>query len=317
MRIGKPGGMKSRREERRDKEQEEARQNIFRKPPPTVDDLRLKPLILKNREQGASAPVLPPPDDILRGGGSLPSQEWIDQNAIRLMRQVDVIMPRLSEFGASTDVRQSIIHDQDKEGNIYIAQPSPPISKAHLGNKLELTVLVKVSGKEGESWARVGYMARVLEIIFDYPIKKGVTEDVVKLTGPKPGEMKPRSLRLSFRIHPPEEIDLRLYLSPENQRLWLLDLSASGLSFYSPHTRNADRGQTMKLMLKTGDTTMELNCQVVRTGSVIDRFGREQTAVSVEFYNLTPKDQNKMNQLATEIYRYLLSLRSGLAPKVP
>ena len=313
MRIGKPGGMKTRRQERRDKEHEESKHNIFRKPPPTVDDLRLKPLILENKGQDASAPVLPPPDDILRGGGSLPPAEWIEKNAFRLMRQVDVIMPRLTEFGASTDVRQSIIHDQDEEGNLYIAQPSPPISKAHLGNKLEITALLKVAGKEGETWTRVGYRARVMDIIFDYPIKNDVTEDVVKLAGPKTGELKPRSLRLSFRINPPGEIDLRLYLSPENHRLWLLDLSAAGLSFYSPQLRNPDRGQTLKVILKTGETTLELNCQVVRTGPVVDRFGREQTAVSVEFYNLTPKVQNKMSQLATEIYRYLLSLRSGIA----
>ena len=314
MRIGKPGGATSRRQERREKEQEEAKHNIFRKRPPTVDDLRLKPRILKHGDETSSAPVLPPTDDILRGGGSLPPQEWIDQNAIRLMRQVDVIMPRLTEFGASTDVRQSIIHDIDDEGNLYIAQPSPPISKAHLGNKLELTVLLKI-GKEGETWTRVGYMARALDIIFGYQIKKDVTEDVVKLSGPAPGEMKPRSLRLSFRINPPSEIDLRLYLSPANQRLWLLDLSSAGLSFYSPQLRNPEVGRTLKILLKTGDTTVELNCQVVRVGPVVDRFGREQTAVSVEFYNLTPREQNKMSQLATEIYRYLLSLRSGIAKR--
>ena len=310
MRMGRLPTSRTRRDERREEELEHQREGWEN---PYVS--RVKPALRK--EPPGKVEVMLPPDEVIttRGEDFIPNPKAALRASIRIFHQVDIIMPRLKEFQDNLDVRSSKILDIDKKYFLYLAQPTPPISKAYLNQELDFTFLTLFRSDGRKRWLRFGYTTKLLKIIDDYELGKGIRENVLVIKGPK--ELKPWSLRAAYRLIPPEELDFRLWLLPDKEPLGLIDISTRGAKFYHKPGLDLPPKKIIKLALRSGDFAMLLNAQVVRHETIKDRLGREKPTTCVEFYNLDAKTQNQLNQLITETYRYLLAQRSGVTPDPP
>lgn len=312
MRIGRPAdGGRSRREVRREKEAERARIEEGLgggiAPRETVKPKTLK----KPKPAGA---VALPNDEVLSSkmGKALPGQKVLLRTSIRPMQTVDIIMPQQAEFGDNMDVRKSTIHDivkRKRKEYLVIAQPQPAISKHYVGETLEFTFLNRYRDGFNKRWIRTGYSTPLLKIIKDHKIGKSMREDVIVVAAPK--KLESRSLRLTYRIVPPDDLDLKIMIWPDGTELGLMDLSMGGSRFFHDRRWHFPIKSSMSLRLTSGDTAIMLNAQVVRHDKVVDRYGRKKAVTCVEFYNLSHENQIKLQELITGIYRHLLAQRSG------
>ncbi len=210
MRIALPPGGRSRRERRREEAAPPTRPGgrMALPPPPEA-----KPALVEGRARSRPQ-VLLPPDEVLITKGQLPAQDKLIRAVLRPMRQVDIIMPRLAEFQQTLDVRHSLVHDLDAEGRLILAQPNPPLSPAHLGQNVDLSFLLRVKEDEfTRRWVRLGYSAPVEAIRNDFALANDLRDNVVLV--PPPTALELRTLRLTYRVIPPDEVDLRLFLLPE------------------------------------------------------------------------------------------------------
>lgn len=304
MRIGGIFMGKSRREERREKESAG--------PSAEGAEGRVRPAKLKKGVRRVSAVVLPP-DEALdprdASGKPLPAQEELLHTNIRPQHQVELVVSR-DLLGEGLDVRQSIILDTDDAGRLYLAQTTPPLLRSDIGRDLELSFLSRYRDVPGGRWLRVGYHAPVLDVINKYQVTPDFTEPVIVVQGPK--ELKAGTLRLAFRVAPPEDLDLRLVLIPGYDSVGLLDFSATGARFYHDSSWSFEQGKPLNLGLISGRLFLTLTEKIARTDTIRDRFGEGKGLTSVLFEGLDPHTQNGLDQLLNETYRHLLAQRSGV-----
>ena len=304
MRIGNIPSGKSRREERREKESA--------LPPTEAPEIRVRPAKLQKGVRRVSAVVLPP-DEALdprdASGQPLPSQEELKRANLRPQHQVEVVVSR-GFSGESIDLRQSVILDVDPTGRLYLAQTTPPLLRSDVGLILELSFLSRFRDVPGGRWLRVGYRTPILEVIGDYQVSPDFKEPVIVVEDP--AELRPSTLRLAFRVAPPEDLDLRLVLLPGYDSVGLLDFSATGARFYHDLGWSFTPEKSICLGLISGKLFLTLPAKTVRTDTIRDRFGGERGLTSVLFVDLDAHTQNCLDQLLNETYRHLLAQRSGV-----
>lgn len=315
MRIGDVSGLRSRRERRREKEAQEERDALFRgqvEPKEPVE--RLKPAKLKGRQPVPSVVI---PDSRLREdqktyGIPLPKQSYLKNKTIQPRQHVEMVMEEDRDFEI-VEVRHSVIEDIDNKNRLYLTQTSPPILPSHVGKPIELTFLNRYRDVPGGRWLRVGYKTLVKDLLINYQIGPRVVENIILVEGPK--KLVATSVRMSFRIRPPQDLDLRLLMWPENKQLGLLDISAGGARFY--HTRRwyFPKGRKLTVAVASGKARIVMPAKVVRTGTIRDRYGLDHGVTSVAFGEVDPTTRHRFLGLLTEVYRYMLAQRSGVSPE--
>ncbi len=311
MRIAKLPSGKTRREERREKEQEEHHGPL---PADEFKEETIKPAKAKPGENHPEV-ILPPMELFERNrgyDGPLPEQKILLETSVRLRQQVELIMDT-DVLADQIEVRHSIIEDIDEKGLLYLAMPSPPILKSQTGTRLQITFLSRYHDVPGGRWIRVGYHTEILEVIHSHQLAEGVVEPVVVVNPPK--RLEPSTVRMAYRLIPPEDLDLRLFLRAEElEEVGLMDLSVGGAQFHHPKDLDFPIGLRIALSLVSGDIDFNLTGRVVRQGKTYDVRGRERGVTSVKFMNMEPVVKGQLTQLLTETYRYLLAQRSGIAP---
>ena len=310
MKLGKPPLAKTRREKRRQEEldQTQGPRHATEVGPREV----IKPATL-SPDLRPPALVLPVNDEVLDLGSPflhpLPDQETLKMTVLRPMQRAEIVLVRPDDE-SSLDVRSSTILDISETGALYMAQTSPPILRSQAGAPVEVSFLGRFKDVPGGRWLRVGYRTRVDEVLRDFEIREGVGEPA--FTVQWPDELGYTTVRSSYRLVPPDDLDLRLVTWPEGRRLALLDISAGGASFYHPPRWRFEPGSRLKLALLSGSHRFNLLGQVVRSSRVKDRLGLEQGVTSVAFGGMEPEERERFLRLLTETYRHLLAQRSGL-----
>ncbi|MGD9125551.1 MAG: PilZ domain-containing protein [Desulfarculaceae bacterium] len=242
----------------------------------------------------------------------LPSQQELRSICLRPGRAVDLIIEADLDQNL-TDVRASYLHElETREGKeqLILAQTSPPLRPSQVGADLEVTFLnrnIKVSGGE---WFRVGYEAVILELRRNYRLSSGEIETVIVVSGPQRFERL--TLRLSYRVEPPLDYDLRLFLSPNRKKVNVLDLSMGGVKFVHQSARTFKKGQKLNLLLADEDREVNLKAEVVRTGESLPGSRRGRSATAVQFIELEPYTRETLREIFVELSRYLLAKRSGI-----
>ena len=311
MRIAKLPSGRSRREERRKKELEEQHGPL---PADHFEEQTIKPA---KAEPGEKHPevILPSMELFERNrgyDGPMPEQKILLQTSVALRHQVQLIMDT-DVLADQIEVRHSIIEDIDDEGLLYLAMPSPPILKSQINTKVQVTFLSRYHDVPGGRWIRVGYHTPILNVIRDYELAETVVEPVVVVAPPK--HLEQCTVRMAYRLIPPDDLDLRLYLrSGDLEEVGLMDLSMGGAQFHHSKDLEFPIGLRIGLCLASGELDLNLTGRVIRQGTTYDVRGRERGVTSVNFTQLDPAIKNKLNQLLTETYRYLLAQRSGMAP---
>jgi hypothetical protein len=311
MRIAKLPSGKTRRQERREKEIEEHHGPL---PDDEFQQETIKPA--KADPVNRNPEVILPPMELFernRGyDGPIPEQKVLLDTCVRLRHQVDLIMDT-DVLADQIEVRHSIIEDIDDNGLLYLAMTSPPILKSHTGTRVQITFLSRYHDVPGGRWIRVGYHTPIIEVLHSHELAEGVVESVVVVEPPK--RLEPCTVRMAYRLIPPEELDLRMYLRSEDDlEVGLMDLSIGGAQFHHPKDIEFPIGLRIPLCLASGEMEFNLTGRVVRQSKTYDVRGRERGVTSVKFTNMEPATKNHLNQLLTETYRYLLAQRSGMAP---
>lgn len=310
MRIAKLPSGKTRRQERREKEYEEHHG------PLPEDDFQQEAIKPAKAGPGVKHPevILPSMELFEPNRGyddPLPDQKILLETSIRLRHLVELIMDT-DVLADQIEVRHSIIEDIDDKGLLYLAMPSPPILRSQTGTRVQVTFLSRYHDVPGGRWIRVGYHTEILEVIPHRELAEGVVEPVVVVAPPQ--RLEPCTVRMAYRLIPPEELDLRLYLSAEDLEVGLMDLSIGGAQFHHPKDLKFPIGLRLALRLASGALSIKLTGRVVRLGKTYDVRGRERGVASVQFGEMEPAKRNQLTQLLTETYRYLLAQRSGMAP---
>lgn len=312
MRIANLPSGRTRRDDRREKEYEEHHGPL---PDDDFQDEPIKPAKVKPGEKPPAEVILPPMELFERNRGydePLPEQEALLENSVRLRHQVELIMDT-DVLADQIEVRHSIIEDIDEEGRLYLAMPSPPILKSQTGTKVQVTFLSRFYDVPGGRWIRVGYHTTILDVIREHELAEGVIEPVVVVAPPK--RLEASTVRMAYRLIPPDDLDLRLYLRSEEMEVGLMDLSIGGAQFHHPKEVEFPIGRRIALNLLSGDIAFNLTAKVVRQGKTYDIRGRERGVTSVQFGEMEPALKNQFTRLLTETYRHLLAQRSGVAAR--
>ncbi|MFH1057641.1 MAG: PilZ domain-containing protein [Pseudomonadota bacterium] len=239
----------------------------------------------------------------------LPKTKALMRAVLRPRELVDLIL-RLDLESDDIDVRRSMLHEVDRQGRLVLAQTSPPILPSQVRQVMEATFLYRQPTATGNIWRRVGYRCPLAEVRQRYQVSPGVVEPALVLPGPK--EFRASSVRLYYRVEPPAELDLHLFLMPEKSEVRVLDISAGGVGFYHPYGLMISPGSRVNLLLQVGDFYLRLNARVIRQAETTLGRGSIQPYAAV-FEDLDTPTRSQLLQLITAISRLVLARRSGAA----
>lgn len=239
----------------------------------------------------------------------LPGQAELLAACLTPHQPVDIVL-RLDLMHDLIDVRPSLLHHRDAQGRLVLAQPERPVLASQTGQPCEITFLHRQVSHRQVFWRRLGFQAPLLEIIPDYQVAPGYRAPV--LIFPAPQALEPSSLRLFYRVQPPRDLGLKLWLLPERQELELLDLSAGGASFRHPLGRRFPPGSQIFLLLGLADFQLRLDARLVRQGEGLPEAGGAASLVAVSFADLDPGARQRLAQLVTDISLLLLARRAHL-----
>jgi len=244
-----------------------------------------------------------------KSASGLPPQAVLLDKALELRHPVELVMGTAAGRD-SIDIRNSQVLDVHSKGYLILSQPFPRIGPTMVGKELELTFLIMVAMSAGPHWLRVGYKTNLLKIISDYKLNERTREDVLVVAQPK--ELVRHTLRLHFRLRPPREMGLRLFIMPERTRVVVKDVSAGGVAFTHPPQWVFKRNSEINLLLALENDHYRLLGKVVRTGRGREEKGGSQTFTAVVFQDLSTVVQRRLSRLMNDMLRQHLSSRSGV-----
>lgn len=240
----------------------------------------------------------------------LPDFKVLSRAVLRPRELVDLIL-RLDLESDDIDVRRCMLHDPDQAGRLILSQTSPPVLISQIKKVMEVSFLYRQPSESGPIWRRVGYRAPLLQVLQRYQVSPGVVEPA--LVFPRPKAFKPSSVRLYFRVKPPMELDLHLFLMPEKIEVRVLDMSAGGVSFYHPYGIPISPGSRLNLLLQVGGFYLNLAARAVRAAEPEAGQQAAVTYYAAVFENLNTATRRQLLRLVTEISRLVLARRSGSA----
>jgi hypothetical protein len=243
---------------------------------------------------------------------AMPNQQVLQKTSLRPGRRADLILATDLERD-DIDVRTSVLHDIDKQSRLILGQPYRKVSSASVGKEIEVTFLDQYGEPPGMRWLRVGYKTPILEVADDYRLGPELRDNVVIVASPK--ELTVFTLRLHYRLKPPKDRDMRLYLMPERTKVILVDISQGGVRFTHARTWSFSLGQQLEMLLVSGRQEMNLNGSVVRTGEGRDAYGYATAFTALKFDYLSPDVRQQLGSLLHDLSRHKLAKRSGVLDK--
>jgi len=189
----------------------------------------------------------------------------------------------------------------DYEGrDITISQTSPVLSRRFLNRWILVTFL----GNAEKRVLRFGFSAQLMNLLTDYQIasNKNVEALVLKQHG-KPEQV---DFRMHFRVKPPSQSDISLFLKEE--KINLIDISLGGAKFTYPKSYLFLYGDTVKIRLIIGSTEFNLEARV-RNVSLPHDFSVNKNLqyVGVEFEHDNRQLNAALGKAIIGIERQLLS----------
>jgi len=187
-----------------------------------------------------------------------------------------------------------------EDNYVVISQTSPALSSQFIGRRLLLTFLVSRQNRV----LRMGFPAKLVNVIPNYEMSSGNTVDALRCQ--KTGEPEPTDFRMYFRVKPPSDTDVCLFI--EEQRVNLLDISIGGAKFTCPRKYFFQAGDKTKFKLVIDREMFSVDA-VVRSVRNADTGmpGRNMHYVSVEFRAQDRAIQASLGKAIMNIERSLLS----------
>ena len=188
----------------------------------------------------------------------LPIQKELFLACLRPGSHADLVLNR-DDDEETVEARGSMVHDLTRDRKLILAQTSPPLGKSYLGKSLEVTFLSRFDDIPGGRLLRVGYAAKLLDIIPDYHLSPTLVETVLVVNVPP--RLDETSLRMHFRVVPPLEYGLKAFIGAAALRK-IIDAEA-GKFEYSVRKELWNRQRHPKMVLRDLSETLKLMIESV------------------------------------------------------
>lgn len=201
----------------------------------------------------------------------LPSQKELFLACLRPGSHADLVLKR-DDDEETVEARGSMVHDLTRDRKLILAQTSPPLSRSYLGKLIEITFLCRFDDIPGGRLLRVGYTARLLDIISDYHLSPTLIEPVLVVDVPP--RLDETSLRMHFRVVPPLEYGLKGFIGAATLRK-VIDAEASQFD-HQVRRQLWDRQRHPKLVLR--DLTEALRVMVDNVNKMVEEVRQAEVA---------------------------------------
>jgi hypothetical protein len=193
---------------------------------------------------------------------------------------------------------KAVVYDFD-QNIITLSQTTPALTTRFLNRRILITFLMHIQNRV----LRFGFPAQLVDLISDYSMSAG--HSVEALLAKKSGEPEPTDFRMYFRVKPPSNTDLCLFM--EEQKVSLLDISIGGAKFIYPKRYFFRTGESMTFKLIIGISSFNVDA-VVRTVREPDMSAANKNLqyVSVEFRHDDKTMEAALGKSIMEIERSLL-----------
>ena len=124
---------------------------------------------------------------------------------------------------------KAVVYDYNNNF-ITISQTSPALNRRFLKRKVLITFLVRIENRI----LRFGFPGLLADLISDYAMSSDKTTEALLIK--KLAQPEPTDFRMYFRVKPPSNTNLCLFL--EEQKVSLLDISIGGAKFMYPKARS-------------------------------------------------------------------------------
>jgi hypothetical protein len=194
---------------------------------------------------------------------------------------------------------KAVIYDYDNK-LITISQTSPALTRHFLKRRVLATFLARVNTRV----LRFGFPAQLIDLINPYTIVSEKTVEALLLK--RLAQPEPVDFRLYFRVKPPSETELRLFL--EDQKVNLLDISIGGAKFIYPKRYFFLPGDAVKFKLIIGTEIFNIKASVRNVQEPdVNAANKNIQYVSVEFHLDNQKMEVSLGKAILDIERSLLS----------
>jgi hypothetical protein len=194
---------------------------------------------------------------------------------------------------------KAVIYDYDRKF-LTISQTSPPLNTRFLNRRLLMTFLVR----QDKRTLRFGFGAKLVNLIPDYEISSG--NSVEALLVQVHGEPEPTDFRMYFRVKPPSNTDVCLFI--EENKVNLMDISLGGAKFTYSRRYLLRPGDVVKFKLIIGVEVFNIE-SIIRNIAQADAGATNKNIqyVSVEFLHRDKLMEISLGKAIMEIERSLLS----------
>ncbi|MBW1671172.1 MAG: PilZ domain-containing protein [Deltaproteobacteria bacterium] len=192
------------------------------------------------------------------------------------------------------DVRRATVYDLNDK-RMVLSQTAPPTARYNIGKKVKITYLLM----EKDGWVRYGINGRLIENAMDYRLSGHQTVQAIIIT-PEPGR-EFFNLRLFYRLEPPLDCGLALFLKKEKMNI--LNISLGGSQFTHSKDYPIMPRNRLKLILQIDKQRYDIEAQALRVSSVSGRMGEKLEAIAVQFLNPDKKVQELLSIKIKDIER--------------
>ncbi|PKN06324.1 MAG: hypothetical protein CVU72_05070 [Deltaproteobacteria bacterium HGW-Deltaproteobacteria-7] len=194
---------------------------------------------------------------------------------------------------------KAVVYDCESKF-ITVSQTSPALTTHFLKRRVLTTFLAHSKNR----LLRFGFSGLLYDLLANYTISSGQTAEALVIK--KLNDLEPVDFRMYFRVTPPSQTDLRLYLKEE--KVNLLDVSIGGAKFIYSKNYLFRPNDPVKFKLLIGNSVFDIDALVrsvrppdIHTGNKNIQY------VSVEFRIDDQKMEVSLGQAILNIERSLLS----------
>ncbi len=194
---------------------------------------------------------------------------------------------------------KAVVYDCDQDV-ITISQTSPALGQRFINRRIIITFLVTIENRI----LRFGIAGLLKRIVDNYTMSSGNAVEALLIH--LLAEPEPTDFRMYFRVKPPSDANLSLFL--KEQKVSLLDISIGGAKFTCPRNHLLKPGERIKLKLIIREESFDVdadirNIQQPYTGIT----SRNLQYVSVQFRHDNSKMETLLGRAIIDIERNLLS----------
>ncbi len=244
-----------------------------------------------------------------------PTQEELHKLCLRQGTNVDLVLER-NDQRETLETRPSLVYDL-RGKLLVLAQVSPALGKANIGEVMEITFLTRrfAAGQEPES-IRAGYVTPLQEVVQNFPLGDDLRQPALVFLAPK--HLRLMNLRMHHRMAPPLEFAMRAVLTvrgsarvPRKIPANIADISLGGALLYHSPQWEPEPGSEFYLELFWDGGNLELEGQVIRGSLKIMLQGELKIATAIRFKFGDAAQRTAMFQLIGRMERWEIAQRDA------